>query len=76
MIFNSLLGKLFRIRENSAQRNRGLGADEGFDGAEMPFLDHLEDLRKMLTPLNLVVQVQVVEQVQLFLGQVQDLYLH
>ncbi len=48
MIFNTLLGKLFRIREDSAQRNRGLGADDGFDNAEMPFLDHLEDLRKML----------------------------
>ncbi len=60
MIFNSLLGKLFRIRENSAQRNRGLGADEGFDGAEMPFLDHLEDLRKMLFRIIITLMIAMI----------------
>lgn len=47
MILEGALKKLFRLREKSATRSKGKGADDGFDPAEMPFLDHLEDLRKM-----------------------------
>lgn len=43
------LKKLFRVREKSVETatKKKMGADEGYDPAEMPFLDHLEDLRKM-----------------------------
>ncbi|MFT5468492.1 MAG: sec-independent protein translocase protein TatC [Verrucomicrobiales bacterium] len=52
MIFQGALKKLFKFREKSAQQReeesrKGKGADDGYDPAEMPFLDHLEDLRKM-----------------------------
>ncbi len=60
MIFQSLLNKLFRVREDSAQRFAGRGADDGYDGAEMPFLDHLEDLRTMLFRIIVTLMIAMI----------------
>jgi len=47
VILHTILGKLFRIREDAHRRSLPKGADDGYDPDEKPFLDHLEDLRVM-----------------------------
>ena len=60
MILDGALKKLFRLREKSASRPRGKGADDGYDPAEMPFLDHLEDLRKMFFKIILTLIIAMI----------------
>ncbi|MEM7011293.1 MAG: twin-arginine translocase subunit TatC [Verrucomicrobiota bacterium] len=57
MILDGALKKLFRLREKSASRP---GADDGYDPAEMPFLDHLEDLRKMFFKIILTLIIAMI----------------
>ncbi len=58
MILRFAFEKLFKAREaaNRARRSRP-GADEGFDPYEKPFLDHLEDLRKTLGKMLVLIIV-------------------
>ena len=57
-MFKSVLSRLFKMRED-ASRIRS-GADEGFDSHEKPFLDHLEDLRKMLMKIIATLMVTTI----------------
>lgn len=58
MILRFAFEKLFKAREaaNRARQSRP-GADEGFDPYEKPFLDHLEDLRKTLGKMLILIIV-------------------
>ena len=58
MILQGVLKKVFQFRNESAKRSRK-GADEGFDPEEKPFLEHLEDLRKMFFKIILALAVGI-----------------
>ncbi len=60
MILHTILGKLFRIREDAHQRRLPKGADDGFDPDEKPFLDHLEDLRVMFMKIIITLVVVMI----------------
>ncbi|MDF1823461.1 MAG: twin-arginine translocase subunit TatC [Verrucomicrobiales bacterium] len=47
--------KLFKLREDASRAR--VGADEGFDAHEKPFLDHLEDLRSTLIKIGITLSV-------------------
>lgn len=63
MMFRFAFEKLFKARE-AANRKRHEhlrpGADDGFDPYEKPFLDHLEDLRKTLMKMIIVLLVATI----------------
>lgn len=64
MIIQGALKKLFKLRQKSAdaaheRKRKGKGSDEGYDPAEMPFLDHLEDLRKMFFKIMITLIVSM-----------------
>ena len=63
MILKPIFEKLFKIREDAnRQRKQNLrpGADDGYDPYEKPFLDHLEDLRKTIGKMLVVVMVATI----------------
>ena len=47
MILKPILDRLFKLREKTSQAVVGDASDAASDAHEKPFLDHLEDLRKM-----------------------------
>jgi sec-independent protein translocase protein TatC len=49
---------MFHFRNKGPSRPKG--ADDGFDAAEKPFLDHLEDLRNMFVKMLLTMIISVI----------------
>lgn len=63
MIFRFAFEKLFKAREAANRARQAAakpGADEGFDPYEKPFLDHLEDLRKTLGKMLVLILITTV----------------
>lgn len=63
MMFRFAFEKLFKAREAANRKrheNLRPGADDGFDPYEKPFLDHLEDLRKSLMKMLVVLLIATV----------------
>ena len=61
MILRYAFEKLFKAREATNKRRQAkAGADEGYDPYEKPFLDHLEDLRKTLGKMLILICVTTV----------------
>lgn len=61
-MIKGIFENLFRIREKAAQHRQRArpGADDGFDPYEKPFLDHLEDLRKSIAKVGVIVIIATI----------------